>query len=799
MTHGPIPGEPGLPEPGRGPSGVRRRTGTVAVAALLVVGALLFRRVLFGGQVFFSRDIAPFFYPMKAYLAEAVRGGRLPLWNPWVLNGEPFFATLQPGAFYPGSLLLYVFPFSYAFGLLLALHYPLAGVGLYLLLRRWGHGRAAALLGGLAFMLGGYLVSIGNFYNNIQSVAWIPWIWLAWDRYVASATPGRFVAFVLATACGFLGGEPQMLAMGLGVLVIHELFVRRRDPARLGSARQLGWLAVVAVQLLPFLELLHHSIRNTDLTLSFAARRSAGFRTLVNFLLPPAVSTGQYGFSARYLLTPEVPWLVSMYPGVVVLGFAAQGAARPRSRRRLWFWGGLGLAGLLLALGPATPVFPFLFRWLPPLRLVRYPEKFFFLTSMALAVLAARGLDSVREGGARNSGPLLAALGALAALYAGLWLLLHAMPDLFASACSGGWHGAQMCRRPAEAQHFYAGLLLRVLVLAVAAAGLVAGWRLRRVTPRLAVPLLLVLAAVDLGVAHDRVNPTVSRGIYQRRPWAATVLDSVAANRQAYRYRGSTTSATMGSALMVPGALELTNMYVEFQAMGPDLGQLYHHPSQDGIQGIELKSVVSTIAFALHNPPDVRTRLLRAMNVKYYVDPTPTADSMPGLRPLAAARDLPLRMYTVEDPVPRAYLVPRYQVQANPVTAFGEVIGSGFDLRGGAVLGDSLSEAPDSAATGRVLESRFGSEEVRLRTRTSGRMVLVLTDRYYPGWTATLDGRPADIHRANGFFRAVAVPAGTHEVVFRYRPRPVVLGMWISAASLLVCAGVILVGRRRGA
>ncbi|HKJ02698.1 MAG TPA: YfhO family protein, partial [Longimicrobiales bacterium] len=774
-------------------------------AALVVVAALFFRRVLFGGQVFFSRDIAPFFYPMKAYLVDSIRSGRLPLWNPWVLNGEPFFATLQPGALYPGSLLLYVLPFSYAFGLLLALHYPLAGVGFYLLLRRWQHGRAAALLGGLAFMLGGYLVSVGNFYNNIQTVAWIPWIWLAWDRYVESATPGRFVVFVLATACGFLGGEPQMLAIGLGVLVAHELMVGRSGPRRLGAGRQLGWLAaagllalgLVAVQLLPFLELLRHSIRNTDLTLSFAARRSAGFRTLVNLLVPPAVSTGQYGFSARYLLTPEVPWLVSVYPGVLVLGFAAQGVARPRSRPWLWFWAGLGLAGLLLALGPATPVFPFLFRWLPPLRLVRYPEKFFFLTAVALAVLAARGFDTVREDGARRSGPVLAALGALAVLYGALWVLLHAVPDLFAMACGGAWHGAQMCRRPAEAQRFYGGLLVRALLLTVAGVALLGGWRLRRVERRLAVPLLLVLAAVDLGVTHDCVNPTVSRGIYEHRPWAATVLDRVATDRQAYRYRGSTTSTPMGSALMVPGALELTNMYIEFQAMGPDLGQLYHHPSQDGIQGVELKSVVSTIAFALHNPPDVRTRLLRAMNVKYYVDPTPTADSMPGLRPLEAARDLPLRMYTVENPVPRAYLVSRYRVQDNPVTAFGKVIGPDFDLRGEAVLGDSLAEAPDSAATGHVLESRYGSEEVRLRTRTSGRMVLVLTDRFYPGWTASVDGRPAGIHRANGFFRAIAVPAGTHEVVFRYRPRAVVVGAWISAVSVLVCLNVFLLGRRR--
>ncbi|MEK6253402.1 MAG: hypothetical protein N2B05_01770, partial [Gemmatimonadales bacterium] len=65
----------------------------VAVAGLfLAVAAAFFDRVLFRGEVFFSRDVAPFFYPMKHFLVSAVRAGELPLWNPWVAGGEPFFA-----------------------------------------------------------------------------------------------------------------------------------------------------------------------------------------------------------------------------------------------------------------------------------------------------------------------------------------------------------------------------------------------------------------------------------------------------------------------------------------------------------------------------------------------------------------------------------------------------------------------------------------------------------------------------------------------------------------------------------
>ena len=66
---------------------------------------------------------------------------------------------------------------------------------------------------------------------------------------------------------------------------------------------------------------------------------------------------------------------------------------------------------------------------------------------------------------------------------------------------------------------------------------------------------------------------------------------------------------------------------------------------------------------------------------------------------------------------------------------------------------------------------------------------LFLADQYAPGWTATVDGAPAEILRANYAFRLVAVPAGRSEVVFRYRPR----SLWIGGLiSLVTALGVVL-------
>ena len=729
-------------------------------------------------------------------LIATIRSSSFPLWNPWVAGGEPFFASLQPGLLYPLSLILYVLPLPAAFDVMMVLHYPLAGLGMALLLRGWRHSWPASALGGVAFMLGGFFVSVGNFTNNLQTVAWLPWVFLAWNRFVEHRRLREALLFSALCAVAFLGGEPQLLALGLALVFLHGMF--RIEAGELSRPRQAlgfalaGVLAVglVAVQIIPFAEYVGQSVRTLPIDLEYAAARSLEPHGLWRLFVPPPLQAGAHGFTTRYMASESVPWLLSLYGGGLVITLACIGWLRPRSVRWGVFWGVTAAMGVVLALGQHSPVYRALFDWIPAFRPFRYPEKLTVLTALALPVVAAAGMDRWLEAAKAGSPTARRAVGVAVAIAVGLYaaaaIWLRVDGEVFARACAGALEGALLCGDPSGAAVLYADVVARVAVL-VGAFGAITWLHLAgRLRRSVAVAAVIALAAADLGLGHRDVNPSVESSVYVEPPWAARTLDSLVEDRQEHRFRGSPHMAAMGSIVMVHGAWELTNMYMDYQNMGPNLGQLFGFPMQDGLQGVELTSVALTNEAAMRAWSDNPVRFLRAMNVRFYSDATVAADSVDGIRLVAEHPELPIRIHEVPDPVPRIYLSGQVEVADDQPRALRRLLDTDFLLGEAVVLEEHPIVDPDAGATGRVLESAFRMNDVRAKVVTDGPMLLVLNDRWYPGWKATVEGAPAPVLRANGVFRAVPVPAGVSDVELRFEPLSLRIGAGITLAALLM-------------
>jgi hypothetical protein len=155
----------------------------------------------------------------------------------------------------------------------------------------------------------------------------------------------------------------------------------------------------------------------------------------------------------------------------------------------------------------------------------------------------------------------------------------------------------------------------------------------------------------------------------------------------------------------------------------------------------------------------------------------------------------PIRVFSVPDPQPRAWLVGRARL-ADGAAAIGTLMDPGFDMREEAVVASAVALDPASPARGSVRWIARLADRQRLETESSGKALLVFADAYDPGWRASVDGVEAGVLRANLTFRAVLVPAGRHTVELVYRPRPVVGGLAVTGAAMALVAGLLLASRR---
>jgi len=162
-----------------------------------------------------------------------------------------------------------------------------------------------------------------------------------------------------------------------------------------------------------------------------------------------------------------------------------------------------------------------------------------------------------------------------------------------------------------------------------------------------------------------------------------------------------------------------------------------------------------------------------------------------GVAEVPDARDGPVRLFKMEYPLPRAHLVWQATVAGSPQTALKATLDPAFDPGTAAVLERPLASqlAASASGTEKVAVDVVSPEEVRIAVTAPADGLLVISEPYYPGWTAAIDGRPASIERADYAFEAVPVPAGEHQVLLKYEPASFRIG---AAISLLSLAGLLL-------
>jgi hypothetical protein len=151
-----------------------------AIALLLLCGLLTayWGDVLFLGRNLYERDLTVYHYPMKKIVRDLVQRGELPVWNPMYSGGQPLAANPAYEVFYPPQWLTLLPGYRFGFALHIVIHFFIAAIGMYALLRSLGCGAISACFGALFFSMGGPLLSLTNLLPFLFSVSWAPLIFL---------------------------------------------------------------------------------------------------------------------------------------------------------------------------------------------------------------------------------------------------------------------------------------------------------------------------------------------------------------------------------------------------------------------------------------------------------------------------------------------------------------------------------------------------------------------------------------------------------------------------------------------
>ncbi len=386
--------------------------------ALLALSAWAFRHTALTNKVLARGDAFTYFTPYWAYRAEALRAGRLPLWNPYLFLGVPFLANPQAAVLYPLHWPLIWLRPERALIWSLVLHTWLAGCFAYALARHLGVGQMGALAAAIGYAMGGHMVGHTGQVNQVNVLTWFPLALLLLDRAVGRAPAEAVAPSPLRARLNALAGLSLVLALqllaghtqatyistaGLGVYLVagplweavrrrlSTRFLVHRLAARLGALAVAVMLALViaAAQILPTLELTRLSIRSGGLGYLEAAAFSLKPSLLLLTLLPPYAAAPEAAFD-----TPVFAEYLA-YLGISGLMLAALGALSPLPRHRSLRTPMMALAagGLLLALGGYTPLYALLYKAIPGFGLFRVPPRWLAWYALAMAVLAGLGLD----------------------------------------------------------------------------------------------------------------------------------------------------------------------------------------------------------------------------------------------------------------------------------------------------------------------------------------------------------------------------------------------------------------------
>lgn len=392
------------------------RRWLVFVLAVMLPGVVMLPVWQLGGLGAQEDDLL-YYFPSRTLLHDSLQRGEIPWINPYNGVGRPLAADPQTALWYPTTWLFAISPVELAYPASLWIHYSLALLGMYRLLRAQAMGRDAAMLGAIAFAFCGFMLAHRAHFTMQHAAAWMPIVWWRVTRFADAGGATRLLSAAVVAGLQCLAGHVQIAALSALGLIVWFIGRDGLRPSIALLRYGVTWLSaggLYAVQWMPTLAYVGECTRGQRGYMDFV-ENSWCPQSAITWLLPMLLGQRTPNFFPVEWWGPSHQVEQLGYVGLVPLTLALlalRGAWRGDEARRPW----VVLAGfsVLLALGLYGPICPLLY-WLPGASLFRVPARAMLLVSLAACVLAAWAFDQLSGDLSPTHARLRAALRDLAA------------------------------------------------------------------------------------------------------------------------------------------------------------------------------------------------------------------------------------------------------------------------------------------------------------------------------------------------------------------------------------------------
>lgn len=767
--------------------------------AIFILAALVF--VFYAKTIFapsqnclsYDTDIKLQYYGLRHYGYEALKSGRIPLWTKDNACGTPFLANIQTALFYPPNAVFFWKNTARAFNWNFLIHSLLAGLGVLLFLKELKLPPVSLICGSAVYIFcAPYLNQIwGGHITLVNTITWAGFVFWSIQRLYNYRKLIDLLALGVFVCLAFLASLIQdvfylMIAAGLYtcVLFCRRVFAEKKPEEGLVfvgmcAGAILFGAGLSSVQLLPTLEL---SGLSTRVNMSYDFCRSFAFppENFLTYFMPEFFgSEAFFFFWGKYNFCE-----MCAYAGVVSLGlsfFALSGVKSGGRRTELFFFISLAVLSFVMAIGDATPLFKFLYRNVPGFDFFRGSSKFIFLSAFSISVLAAFGAERLSSADFNISKPrtwfLIAAGLAAFGFYCFFSVLgnngLIEWEKFFKWVTRGyislnihspGEYAAMMKNTFSNAHRQF----LRFLIILGAFCALIF---VRNAKVRM--PLIAALLIIDLWSYGSKFMIASDASGYGFNRDTADFLNK---DPKPFRIATPVDPANLGGPTQ---KLENISIY------DPIILKDYYEYIVFSQGDLKDKFPACLVPIPIYN----FNKFFVPLNLRYLVLPAnlpQKTDSVKFERVHQNSEHLVIRMNAALN---RAFFVNRITVL--PHERILEEIGrNDFNPAETAVVEEAppFPTDPGKKPAAEIKFLTYDPEKVVIEADTDADGLLVLSDSYYPGWKASVNGKKEKIYRTDHFLRGVFLKAGKNTVEFAYTCRPLFYGAIISLIFLTLLA-----------